>query len=229
MTSKAAAKRRLADEYDAAQERGEVARGRPKSIPGGNTSATTDELGLTSKEIYEDRRLRVAEAALSLDLPEIEDLDQRALVVDAVENQRAAGKLEVADDPAVEDRPGRWRGSCRRWRRRRKPASRRRRRRRPSRQSTGRSGEGLGQVAPAGFSGGSSAKRPRYSASGQTPRRRGSLPRGRGADPTPFYGTVLLLKAKGPGPARARIGCYPRRYPEITAGCKLGAISDLCS
>jgi hypothetical protein len=30
----AGAKRRLADEYDAAQERGEVAKGRPKSIPG---------------------------------------------------------------------------------------------------------------------------------------------------------------------------------------------------
>jgi hypothetical protein len=30
-------KRRLADEYDAAQERGEVAKGRPKSIPGENT------------------------------------------------------------------------------------------------------------------------------------------------------------------------------------------------
>lgn len=33
----AMAKRRLADEYDAAQERGEVAKGRPKSVPDENT------------------------------------------------------------------------------------------------------------------------------------------------------------------------------------------------
>jgi hypothetical protein len=43
-------KRRLADEYDAAQERGEVAKGRPKSIPGENT-------GLYSLAEVEDRFL----------------------------------------------------------------------------------------------------------------------------------------------------------------------------
>mgnify|MGYP001121873365 CR=1 FL=1 len=58
----AQAKRRLADEYDAAQERGEVASGRPKTIPGGNTSATVSEIGLSSKEIHEARLIRDAEA-----------------------------------------------------------------------------------------------------------------------------------------------------------------------
>lgn len=36
--------RTLADEYDAAQERGEVATGGPKTLPDGNTSATTAEI-----------------------------------------------------------------------------------------------------------------------------------------------------------------------------------------
>ena len=39
------AKRRLADQDDAAQDRGEVATARPKSIPGGNTSAIVGDLG----------------------------------------------------------------------------------------------------------------------------------------------------------------------------------------
>lgn len=59
-----AAKRRLADEYDAAQERGEVASGRPKSIPGDNTfTPTVSQIGLTSKEIHEARQIRDAEQA----------------------------------------------------------------------------------------------------------------------------------------------------------------------
>lgn len=56
-----AAKRRLADEYDAAQDRGEVATGRPKSISDGNTSATVADLGITSKEIHDARQFRDAE------------------------------------------------------------------------------------------------------------------------------------------------------------------------
>lgn len=60
----AQAKRRLADEYDLAQERGEVASGRPKSIPDGNSSpATVAEMGLTSKAIHEARQIRNAEVA----------------------------------------------------------------------------------------------------------------------------------------------------------------------
>ncbi|GLS46260.1 hypothetical protein GCM10007884_42520 [Methylobacterium brachythecii] len=61
----ASAKRRLADEYDAAQERGEVGQeGRPKTVPDGNgfRAATVADLGLTRKDIFEARRVRNAEA-----------------------------------------------------------------------------------------------------------------------------------------------------------------------
>jgi hypothetical protein len=62
----AGAKRRLADEYDLAQERGEV------QIPGGdrvskvskqNNAATVADIGLTRKEIHEARQIRDAELA----------------------------------------------------------------------------------------------------------------------------------------------------------------------
>jgi hypothetical protein len=64
----AAAKRRLADEYDAAQARGEVAsptsnRGNQWTVSDGNGAATASELGLTRKAIYEARQLRDAEEA----------------------------------------------------------------------------------------------------------------------------------------------------------------------
>jgi hypothetical protein len=55
----ASAKRRLADEYDAAQERGEVAgQGKPSKAKG---LPTTNEIGLTYKEIHEARAVRDAE------------------------------------------------------------------------------------------------------------------------------------------------------------------------
>ena len=58
----AAAKRRLADEYDAAQARGEVAgHGRSKVEPANVTTAS--DLGLRRDQIYDARRLRDAEAA----------------------------------------------------------------------------------------------------------------------------------------------------------------------
>jgi len=57
----ARAKIRLAVDYDAAQAAGAVAKGRPKSLPDGNTSATVAELGLTSKEVHEARKLAAAE------------------------------------------------------------------------------------------------------------------------------------------------------------------------
>ena len=63
---KSRAKARLAEEYDAAKERGEVARGgRPKSVPEGNgsTPATSSDLGLTRRFIHEARELRDAEEA----------------------------------------------------------------------------------------------------------------------------------------------------------------------
>lgn len=56
------AKRRLADEYDAAQDRGEVASGRPKSLPDQKTfTPTAADIGLTHKEIHEARQIRNAE------------------------------------------------------------------------------------------------------------------------------------------------------------------------
>ena len=58
----AAAKRRLADEYDAAQARGEVAgHGRSKVEPANVTTAS--DLGLRRDQIHDARRLRDAEAA----------------------------------------------------------------------------------------------------------------------------------------------------------------------
>lgn len=60
----ALAKRRLADEYDAAQERGEVAkRGQynHEDVPDGNILATAEDIGLTRKDIYEARQIRDAE------------------------------------------------------------------------------------------------------------------------------------------------------------------------
>ena len=62
----ARAKMRLADEYDAAQDRGEVAgadSGRPKSVASDNAyqPATAADLGLRRDEIHEARQLRNAE------------------------------------------------------------------------------------------------------------------------------------------------------------------------
>lgn len=57
----AMAKRRLADEYDAAQERGEVAdQGKPSRTGG---LATVADIGLTHKDIHEARQIRDAEVA----------------------------------------------------------------------------------------------------------------------------------------------------------------------
>jgi hypothetical protein len=62
----AQAKRRLADEYDAAQDRGEVASGRDgpgAGVSNGNAKATVAEIGITRKEIHDARLVRDAEAA----------------------------------------------------------------------------------------------------------------------------------------------------------------------
>lgn len=57
----AGAKRRLADEYDAAQERGEVAKnGQPSSSMQEGLPTVTD-IGLTHKDIHEARIIRDAE------------------------------------------------------------------------------------------------------------------------------------------------------------------------
>lgn len=62
----AGAKRRLADEYDAAQERGEVVGpkdGQHFAVPNGNGKATAADLGLSRKAIHEAREIRDAEQA----------------------------------------------------------------------------------------------------------------------------------------------------------------------
>jgi NADH:ubiquinone oxidoreductase subunit E len=59
----AGAKRRLADEYDAAQVRGEVsAKGQHGAhVPDENMRATAADLGLSRKDIHEARQVRDAE------------------------------------------------------------------------------------------------------------------------------------------------------------------------
>lgn len=58
----AKAKRRLADEYDAAQPENAAVAGRPKSVPDGN-AFTAAAVGLTRKDIHEAREIRDAENA----------------------------------------------------------------------------------------------------------------------------------------------------------------------
>jgi hypothetical protein len=60
----AAAKARLADEYNAAQERGEIAgQGKPVNLPDGKVLPTAEDIGLTRKQIHEARQIRDAERA----------------------------------------------------------------------------------------------------------------------------------------------------------------------
>lgn len=61
----AAANRRLADEYDAAQERGEVAKigDNLPSVPKQNSKPTAADVGLSRKDIHEARIIRDAEEA----------------------------------------------------------------------------------------------------------------------------------------------------------------------
>ena len=58
----ARAKRRLADEYDAAQERGEVRRSRERTALNAN-AVGVDAIGLSRNDIHEARKIRDAEAA----------------------------------------------------------------------------------------------------------------------------------------------------------------------
>jgi hypothetical protein len=59
------AEARLADECDAAQERGEVAgKGQPSNVPDGNIKpATVEDFGLSRKQVHEARQVRDAERA----------------------------------------------------------------------------------------------------------------------------------------------------------------------
>lgn len=59
--------RRLADEYDAAQDRGEVkGHGNKSDIPKQNITPTVTDIGLSSKEIHEARIIRDARSQLDL-------------------------------------------------------------------------------------------------------------------------------------------------------------------
>jgi hypothetical protein len=61
----AQAKRRLADEYDAAQERGEVGRQgqRTDLLPDEKKVPTPSDVGLSYKQVHDARQVRDAEAA----------------------------------------------------------------------------------------------------------------------------------------------------------------------
>lgn len=59
----AQAKRRIANEYDAAQDRKEVGQrtGRPKVVPDGNYIPSAEDVGFSRKDIHDARKVRDAE------------------------------------------------------------------------------------------------------------------------------------------------------------------------
>lgn len=88
-----AAKRRLADEYDAAQDRGEVAsQGKPSQAEG---LATAADIGLTHKDIHEARQIRDAEVADPGSYRRALD----GLIASGAEPTRAAVKREIIAKP----------------------------------------------------------------------------------------------------------------------------------
>lgn len=89
------AKRRLADEYDAAQSVEARKGGRPKTVPDEN-GFTAAEAGLTRKEIHDARAVRDAEAAdPGVTRRALDEIVQRG-----DEPTRAALKREIAAAPA---------------------------------------------------------------------------------------------------------------------------------
>jgi hypothetical protein len=89
-----AAKRRLADEYDAAQERGEV-RGPNERTTSNAEAVGVAEIGLTHKDIHEARLIRDAEAAD----PGVLRRTLDGLVASGQEPTRAAIKREIIAKP----------------------------------------------------------------------------------------------------------------------------------
>lgn len=90
------AKRRLADEYDSAQERGEVAkRGKPINVPERNNKATAAEIGIARKAIHEARQMRAAIARNPAIVRDVLD----DILASGDEPTRAALKRAIA--PAV--------------------------------------------------------------------------------------------------------------------------------
>lgn len=98
---RARAEMRLAEEYDAAQERGEVAKGSTgrgdKIVSGGNDikPATAADLGLARKDIHEARQFRDAER----ENPGLIRRSLDAMIERGEEPTRAALKREVIDQP----------------------------------------------------------------------------------------------------------------------------------
>lgn len=107
----AAAKRRLADEYDGGQERGEIVGpkgGGDTTVPARN-AATAAEVGITRKEVHEARRVRNAEQAqpgvvrVALDKALDEGKEpSRAVVNEAV--AKALGETKPIDTRTDEQR-----------------------------------------------------------------------------------------------------------------------------
>lgn len=100
----ARAKVRLADEYDAAQARGEVSRGgNPTVVASNGWQATSADLGLRRDEIHEARKIRDAEAAS----PGSIEAAASALVERGQEPTKAALRREILGDGGEDaDRPG---------------------------------------------------------------------------------------------------------------------------
>lgn len=100
----AQAKRRLADEYDAAQARGEVAGhggARNFKVPNQNVEPDAADLGLTRKAIHEARQVRDAEAADPGIVRRVVD----AAVEERREPTRAEVRRAVAPSPAPRRKP----------------------------------------------------------------------------------------------------------------------------
>jgi hypothetical protein len=97
----AQAKERLADEYDAAQDRGDAAKpGKPVNVPDGNNKAKVDETGLTRKQVHDARRIRNAELAQ----PGVVDATVEKALAEGKEPTRALVNAAVAD-ALGEERP----------------------------------------------------------------------------------------------------------------------------
>lgn len=93
---RARAEMRLAEEYDAAQDRGEVATGRDgpgAGVSQGNAKATSSDLGMARKDIHEARQFRDAER----EEPGLIGRALDAMIERGEEPTRAALKREIVE------------------------------------------------------------------------------------------------------------------------------------
>lgn len=115
----AMAKRRLADEYDAAQERGEVrANGGDQSSRAEECIPTASEVGLSHREIHDARQIRDAEVAepgvvrrVLDEALDAGDEPTKAAVRRATNQRRSAPNLSPAGKQLVALRKA-WREAC---------------------------------------------------------------------------------------------------------------------